>query len=118
MILPGRRWRRPRMTLGQILASIAVSALPLALITRAARGTERTVDLIAPILLGLCGTLLAEVFFWGLFVPAIPPLHRALGCPSWSLWELEVDPKGIAWMDDPPCPEEGSTREKGRGEGE
>ena len=51
MQLPTRRTRRPKITLGQILASIAVSSVPIAAIMRSARGLNSAADLAADAIL-------------------------------------------------------------------
>jgi hypothetical protein len=112
MILPGKRFRRPRMTLGQILASIAVSSIPISVTMSSAR--DGNAKLLPTVICCLVATLAFELLFWGVIVPLIPPLRRTLGRPSWSGWELEVHPEGIVWMDDAPS-RVGDVRRKGRG---
>jgi hypothetical protein len=101
MILPHRMTQRPRITIGQILTSVAVSALPIAIIMRSLRDTKSIVELLVAAAFCVVATFLFEVFFWGVFVRLIPALDRALGRPAWFIWELEVDPEGIDWVHDP-----------------
>jgi hypothetical protein len=100
MIIPRKSFHRPRMTLGQILASVAVSTLPIAMIMRALRTTESAVDIAIAAFFCLCATVLFEAFFWGFLIHLCPPLHRALGQPSWFLWVIEANPEGISWVED------------------
>jgi hypothetical protein len=100
MILPTRFTHRPRITLGQILASVAVSTMPIALIARGMQGQQSTGAVVVASLFCVVLTFMAEVFFWGFFVPLVPSLQRALGRPSWFNWELVIDPSGIKWVDD------------------
>lgn len=84
---------RPRVTLGQVLTAIAVSAVPLApLMHEAGRqrsGAEAAIVLVA----SLIAVLLAEVLFWLVLVPSIPPMRRAL------IPERPIDGEGIAWLE-------------------
>jgi hypothetical protein len=88
------------MTLGQILASVAVSTAPIGFIMRSMRGTESAGDLVVAMVFCAFLTLLCEAIFWGLIVPLIGPLDRALGRPSWFRWEVVCDPEGISWVDE------------------
>lgn len=106
MILP-LRWRhRPRITLGQIMATVAVSAMPIALVMRLERGNNSAVEFVLAGCFSMVLVFLFEVSFWVLLVPLIPPLARTLGRPSWFTAELPVDPTGVEWLDrgDPPGP--------------
>ena len=100
MLVPRRCRSRPRITLGQVLASVAVAAVPIAPVMRALRATESALDLAIAAVFCTCAALLFELFFWGFLILLFPPLHRALGRPSWFLWEVEVNPEGIAWVEE------------------
>jgi hypothetical protein len=100
MILPIRKIRSPRLTMGQSLASIAVASIGLAAPRSAFRQANSFGDYTLGIFVGGTLVFLLEVLFWGVLVPAIPSLTRALGKPKWFRIELEVDPSGINWIDD------------------
>ena len=103
MRLPMRRFRRPRLTLAQVLATVAVSSVPLALLASMVRGSEVGDDPVGAVVFGvLCAGLvgLAELIFWGSLVPNIPPLRRLVGVPRWVVREMIVDPTGIRWVDE------------------
>ena len=102
--MPHRLIHRPRLTLGQILASVAVSSLPIAVVMRAMSTDDSLEDLFSVGFFCFLLTLLAEFFFWGCVVPFFPSLERGLGRPSWFRREVVVDPMGINWVEEKPTP--------------
>jgi hypothetical protein len=100
MILPIRKIRSPRLTMGQSLASIAVGSLGLAAPRGALRQASSFGDYVVVFFVCAIFVFLLEVLFWGVFVPCFPALRAALGKPTWFRFELQVDPRGIDWVDD------------------
>lgn len=117
MILPFKSVHRPRMTLGQILASVAVSAVPIGAISGGVSGEESMSGLVILLMICACLALLAIGFFWVAVVPLVPPLERALGRPSWFSATLDVNPEGVRWVEAEPSPPKLGSRARPESEG-
>jgi len=100
MQVPIRRTRRPRITLGQISAAVAVASLPLGPLMRLARRVDDPASAVVIAALGIGLVALSELVFWSLLVANIDPLRRTLGMPRWTHREVIVDPSGIRWVDE------------------
>jgi hypothetical protein len=102
MRLPIRRILRPRITIGQILATVAIASLPIAVVMRTLHPSSSIADALVAFFLGSVSVVLLQVFFWAILVPGIPPIDRLLGRPSWTWVILDVNPEGVSWLDDKP----------------
>ncbi len=83
----------PRITLGQVVVSVALAALPLALILRQARGIQSFGGVLMAILLCGVGVYEIELCFWAGLLPMIRSRRRR---PSGRSRRAE----GITWLED------------------
>lgn len=100
MQIPIRRTHRPRITLGQTAAAVAVAAVPMGPLMRLARRVDDlgSAAVLGTLVLGLVA--LAELVFWAILVAQVEPLRRLLGMPRWVEREVIVDPRGVHWVED------------------
>ena len=86
-----------RIGLAQAMASVAVAAVPLAIVTRAARGAGTPTMAWVLALFGVAGVIWAEVVFWGLVGPIARAWARRDARPIVRVVRRD---DGIIWLDD------------------
>lgn len=86
-----------RFSVAQALASVAVAALPLAIVARAAHGVGTPAMVWVLALFGVAGVIWAEVVFWGLMAPIAGVWARRGDRPERI--EARRVP-GIVWLDE------------------
>jgi hypothetical protein len=99
VILPIRKIRCPRLTMGQSLASIAVASLAFVMLRHSLRDIGSLVDFFTWFFFCIALVILFEFLFWAVVVGSIPPLRQSLGRPSWFRFELDADPQGIEFVE-------------------